>query len=276
MNFIKLDVDIFEDEIFENITPTAFKLYCLLKQYSDYTNKPVFPSIKTLSKRMNKSYDTIRRSLRELEKLELIFIEKNNHKNYYYFEPLKNKCSDHLKISVPTTQKQVVQNSKNSSKITDRTPSYQLDNFANKNHSNKSHSNYTTTTLTSNQNMSKGKSAVVVTVLNDFNNLIGTIKIDKIKINKELKERLVNNYNDQFIDFILAYTWWVVNIKKVKIISLPAFIISLLKYPEKTDFSFYFYYLIKKIKDMKNINNTEIKQQSFVKKQVNNSNSRWA
>lgn len=58
----------------EDITDTAFRIFCILLQHSK--NNLCFPSLHKIAEQLNKSRTTITKAIKELEEKGLIIIEK--------------------------------------------------------------------------------------------------------------------------------------------------------------------------------------------------------
>lgn len=83
------------DRLFTEVSGGAFKLYCLLRTYSDGSYKPVFPKTKTLANRLDVSQDSITNYLKELEKNHFIEIKRTPGKRsvYHFITDFKDETT---------------------------------------------------------------------------------------------------------------------------------------------------------------------------------------
>lgn len=85
--FVILHNELFEN-ILDQISGQAFKLYYILRTYSDGNYRHVWPSLDTLAQKMGVSVDSVGRYVKELVGLGLIEVKKNRQfrNNIYHFK----------------------------------------------------------------------------------------------------------------------------------------------------------------------------------------------
>ena len=104
MKFLKLSHDLITDT---NITSNEFRIYTYLLSLYNENKKCAYPSIETISNRLNISVATVKRSIKRLVELGYMIIEKKKSVagNYNTYKELK-----HLIKNVADTTKKVVKN----------------------------------------------------------------------------------------------------------------------------------------------------------------------
>lgn len=104
MKFLKLSHDLIIDT---NITSNEFRIYTYLLSLYNENKKCAYPSIETISNRLNISVATVKRSIKKLVELGYMIIEKKKSVtgNYNTYKELK-----HLVKNVANTTKRVVKN----------------------------------------------------------------------------------------------------------------------------------------------------------------------
>ena len=104
MKFLKLSHDLIIDT---NITSNEFRIYTYLLSLYNENKKCAYPSIETISNRLNISVATVKRSIKKLVELGYMIIEKKKGVagNYNTYNELK-----HLIKNVANTTKRVVKN----------------------------------------------------------------------------------------------------------------------------------------------------------------------
>lgn len=104
MKFLKLSHDLIIDT---NITSNEFRIYTYLLSLYNENKKCAYPSIETISNRLNISVATVKRSIKKLVELGYMVIEKKKGVagNYNTYKELK-----HLIKNVVNTTKRVVKN----------------------------------------------------------------------------------------------------------------------------------------------------------------------
>ena len=90
--FVIIHQELFDD-ILNTISGNAFKLYYILRTFSNAEYKHVFPSTKLLAERMGCSVDSVSRYIKELETLGLIEVKRaqRRNRNIYHF---KKRCQN--------------------------------------------------------------------------------------------------------------------------------------------------------------------------------------
>ncbi|MDY4079518.1 MAG: helix-turn-helix domain-containing protein [Clostridium sp.] len=104
MKFLKLSHDLIIDT---NITSNEFRIYTYLLSLYNENKKCAYPSIETISNKLNISVATVKRSIKKLVELGYMIIEKKKGVagNYNTYKELK-----HLIKNVANTTKRVVKN----------------------------------------------------------------------------------------------------------------------------------------------------------------------
>lgn len=104
MKFLKLSHDLIIDT---NITSNEFRIYTYLLSLYNENKKCAYPSIETISNRLNISVATVKRSIKKLVELGYMIIEKKKSVtgNYNTYKELK-----HLVKNFANTTKRVVKN----------------------------------------------------------------------------------------------------------------------------------------------------------------------
>lgn len=104
MKFLKLSHDLIIDT---NITSNEFRIYTYLLSLYNESKKCAYPSIETISNKLNISVATVKRSIKKLVELGYMIIEKKKGVagNYNTYKELK-----HLIKNVANTTKRVVKN----------------------------------------------------------------------------------------------------------------------------------------------------------------------
>lgn len=73
IRFLKVDLDLIEDE---NLTANELRVYLYLLTKYNTEKKCAYPSLETISEKINMSLSTVKRAIKKLEELEYVSVEK--------------------------------------------------------------------------------------------------------------------------------------------------------------------------------------------------------
>lgn len=239
-SFIIIHNSIYEQ--LDRVSPQAERLYRILRSYSDVDYKSCYPSTKTLASRMKVSDETVRRAIKELEKQELIHVQRNcrGNRNIYHFE------SPHTDVGTLNFEDREPTN------MTEESP--QICEVYNKQESKNQDSEQQQTTEQEKQVYQK-QTVVAVDNSDELSELLDEYrrlksKLDKPPDNKDtfsksFTSNLNKQHNPELVSLVLNYTDWIDRSTNTKVHNKIGFIKWQLKKPLEIDYSGYFDYLEK-------------------------------
>jgi len=260
--YIKIDVNFIQDaDIFTKISGTACKIYLLLKSYYNLNVGYVFPHVSTLAKRAGVSPETVRRAIKELEKFDLISVQRNckGNSNRYYF-PEENKSPHKYDSTLKYDRTVPTEMTVESPQICGDHVTKNLNKFINLTTTNKQVQNSDVVDVETNncKNTISNETPVKQSDENYKNNYINDLVIKykdyqaKIKVFPHHKELFIKSYLDalkshhhpDFVELAAEYTKWS-NAHTVAVRRPNKFIKWILDNPYEADFTEYFKHLNK-------------------------------
>ena len=108
IRFLKVDLDLIEDE---NLTANELRVYLYLLTKYNTEKKCAYPSLETISEKINMSLSTVKRAIKKLEELEYVTVEKRKglSGNFNIYKDMKHFIDNTSRDKEITTEKDINQ-----------------------------------------------------------------------------------------------------------------------------------------------------------------------
>lgn len=108
IRFLKVDLDLIEDE---NLTANELRVYLYLLTKYNTDKKCAYPSLETISEKINMSLSTVKRAIKKLENLEYVSVEKRKglSGNFNIYKDMKHFINNIVKDKEVTTEEDINQ-----------------------------------------------------------------------------------------------------------------------------------------------------------------------
>lgn len=108
IRFLKVDLDLIEDE---NLTANELRVYLYLLTKYNTEKKCAYPSLETISEKINMSLSTVKRAIKKLEELEYVTVEKRKglSGNFNIYKDMKHLIDNITKNKEVNTEENVNQ-----------------------------------------------------------------------------------------------------------------------------------------------------------------------
>ena len=108
IRFLKVDLDLIEDE---NLTANELRVYLYLLTKYNTEKKCAYPSLETISEKINMSLSTVKRAIKKLEELEYVTVEKRKglSGNFNIYKDMKHLIDNIIKNKEVNTEENVNQ-----------------------------------------------------------------------------------------------------------------------------------------------------------------------
>lgn len=108
IRFLKVDLDLIE---YENLTANELRVYLYLLTKYNTEKKCAYPSLETISEKINMSLSTVKRAIKKLEELEYVTVEKRKglSGNFNIYKDMKHLIDNITKNKEVNTEENVNQ-----------------------------------------------------------------------------------------------------------------------------------------------------------------------
>lgn len=108
IRFLKVDLDLIEDE---NLTANELRVYLYLLTKYNTEKKCAYPSLETISEKINMSLSTVKRAIKKLEELEYVTVEKRKglSGNFNIYKDMKHLIDNITKNKEVNTEENINQ-----------------------------------------------------------------------------------------------------------------------------------------------------------------------